>query len=82
MCANPGTGGLPFRFELRYRRTSEDESNEENCVIDGISDLSKTIIDLDPLTVYTVRIRAENAAGPSEFSEVVTFSTFGEYRTH
>ena len=77
--AHAGSGGLPFRFELRYNRTSEDE---ESCVINGISDLSKTIDDLEPLTRYTVRIRAENAGGASEFSENVTFSTYGECEVH
>ena len=78
--AHAGSGGLPFRFELRYRR--EDESNEESCVINGISDLSKTIDDLDPLTEYIVRIRAENAGGASEFSDDVTFFTYGVYGVH
>ena len=82
LCMCIYTDGSPFRFELRYRKTSEDVSSDENCVINGISDLSKTITDLDPLTSYTVRIRAEDSGGASEFSESTTFTTYGEYRAH
>ena len=71
------TGGFPQMFELRYRRSSEDVSSEVNCEISGTDDLSKVLTGLDPLTVYTVRIRAGNSQGFSDFSPTVTFSTFG-----
>ena len=48
------------------------------CKIDNINTLSKTLDDLDPLTSYTVRIRAGNSQGDSEFSGDLIFSTFGK----
>ena len=64
--------------EIRYRKSSDDVSSEEDCVINEITQMSKVIEGLEPLTSYSIRIRAGNAEGNSDFSAEVTFSTFGE----
>lgn len=64
--------------EIRYRKSSDDVSSEEDCVINEITQMSKMIEGLEPLTSYSIRIRAGNAEGNSDFSAEVNFSTFGE----
>ena len=64
-------------FDLRY---SDDESSEVICIINDVTVLSKSLDGLEPLTSYTVRIRAGNSVGNSDFSTQVTFSTYGEGR--
>lgn len=65
-------------IEIRYRRR-DDGGSEVNCVINDITQLSKMIDGLEPLTSYDVSIRAGNTIGNSGFSPNVTFSTFGEF---
>ena len=64
--------------EIRYRKGSDDVSSEEECVINEITQTFKLIEGLEPFTSYSIRIRAGNAEGNSNFSAEVTFSTFGE----
>lgn len=65
-------------IEIRYRKSSDDLNSEVDCVINDITQTSKMIDGLEPLTSYSIRIRAGNAVGNSSFSSDVTFSTFGE----
>ena len=54
--------------------------SESICTITEMIQLPKTLSNLDPLTSYTVRVRAGNSVGMSPFSDEVTFSTFGKQK--
>lgn len=65
-----------MEFELEYR-LNQDGSSATTCRVDS-NQLSKTLQNLVPLTSYVVRLRASNSGGFSDFSDSVTFTTFGQ----
>lgn len=58
-------------------------SDDARYVIAAPSNSTSVIVDnLSPFTLYGFAVRAENAAGNSEFGPETTFRTLGEGRDH
>ena len=61
-------------YDLRYIKTSEDETDENNWTVEtGTSDPAKhSVSNLDNWVQYDVQVRAVNPAGPGAWSATVT----------
>ena len=62
---------------MGYRRSSEGTGSETLCTVNN--EVSKILLNLDPQTDYVVRLRAINSVDDSDFSDEVTFTTFGGF---
>ena len=72
------TVGFPDSYTVMY----SDGENQPMEITRDSTTLSAVLMELQPLTQYTVRVRAGNTAGDSDFSAGDTFSTFGEDQPH
>ena len=66
-------------YRLEVKRRVEDWEDDNVMMFSLTATVTtQTLLNLEPLTSYDVRVQSVNFNGPSDFSTPAMYSTFGE----